>query len=161
MKISIFNKFFSILDKKLRPVNEEYWQSLGFSQKSYAVPYTWRFSENGIPHLFEFYLEEKHDKSEPEKEFASKLFEKLKTFGCERIFGLHLLHRRRDLEGFETTYLEERANITKFFPAPAVKNEENIKVVWGFNKCKHSSNETVTNYCYQHCNSHCKGHKSK
>jgi hypothetical protein len=121
-----------------------------------------------MEHPFEFYLEEKHDKSEPEKEIASKSFEKLKTLGYERTFGLHLLHRRRDFEGFETTYLEERANITKFFPTPAVKDEENIKVVWGFKKCKscdnckHCLNKTVTD-CWSHCRRchNCRGHKNK
>ncbi len=102
------------------------------------------------------------------------MFETLKTLGCERIFGLHRLHRRRDLEGFETTYLKERANITNFLPKPAVEDEENIKVVWGFNKCKtcdkcknrdkckHCLHETVKN-CWSHCRGchNCKGHKIK
>ncbi len=98
-------------------------------QKSYAVPHTWRFSEDGTLHPFEFYLEDKHDKCEQDKEIVRKLFETLKTLGCERIFRLHRLHRRRDLQGFETTYLKERANITKFLPKPSVEDEENIKVI--------------------------------
>ncbi len=93
------------------------------------MPHSWRFSEDEPLHSLEFFLEENHDESEPEKEFVSKLFKKLKTLGCERIFGLHRLHRRSDLEGFETNYLKERANITKFLPTPSVEEEGSIKVV--------------------------------
>ena len=156
--ILITQKFLN-LDKELRPVNEEYWHSFGFNQKSYAIPHTWRFSEDGDIHPFEFFLDENHDESKPNKEFVSRLFEKLKTLGFEKMFGLHRIHRLSDLDGFETTIPKERANITTFISKPP--DNDFIDVVWTFTKCeKYDGCERQTPIkCMKHCNQHCKGHK--
>jgi hypothetical protein len=85
----------------------------------------------------------------------------MKTLGCERIFGLHRLHRRRDLEAFETTYLKERANITKFLPKLTDDDDDYIKVVWVFNKTCGGCGPQAAVKCWGHHIQNCYGHKSK
>ncbi len=87
------------------------------------------------------------------------MFETLKSIGCEKIFGLHRIHRNSDLDGFESTVLKERANITKFMSkAP---DSDYIDVVWTFTKCENLDGSEVQTpvKCMKHCNQHCKGHK--
>jgi hypothetical protein len=103
-------------------------------------------------------LDDKPDETQPEKNFVSKLFESLKALGFESMFGLHRLHHRSDLDGFESTVQKERANITKFMPASPDKDY--IDVVWTFTKCENCDDckRKVPVKCMKHCNQHCKGH---